>query len=309
MSPASSACPQPWHDHPPVIAWKRLLDRFADLFTRPSAALFTILIGAWVLCPGRRTVTRMIGIGDPDGVHAHDAYHRFLRVGAWTMARLWCRLLVLLVAHLELGKRLVLDLDDKSQSTALAASAGSPMRAIGTLAWARARKSPSWPRRVSVAMTPQRTTLTRTPSPASSFARPRDIVSRAPLLAEKWTQYPGAPVLMAIVDDIVTMAPPPPPRDVESRLAASRAHRNAPKTLVRNTSSSSSTGRSATRRGGPLKTALLTRPPMRPSSASTASKARTTSASRPTSAPMAIARPPAASISPTTREAASARER
>ena len=111
ISPASSASPA-WPDHLPAIAWDGLLGGFADLFTRPSAALFAILIGAWVLCPGRRTVTRMIGIGDPDGEHAHDAYHRFLRAGAWTMARLWRRLLGLLLAHLELGERLVLDLDD-----------------------------------------------------------------------------------------------------------------------------------------------------------------------------------------------------
>jgi hypothetical protein len=116
ISPASLACSQAWHDHPPVVAWERLLGRFANLFTRPSAALFTILVGAWVLCPGRRTVTRMIGIGDPDGVHAHDAYHRFVRAGAWWMARLWCRLLGLLLAHLELGERLVLLLDDYAAS-------------------------------------------------------------------------------------------------------------------------------------------------------------------------------------------------
>ena len=103
-SPASTACPPARHDHPSAIAWERLLGGFADFFTRPSAALFTILVGAWVLCPGRRTVTRMIGISDPDGEHAHDAYHRFVRAGAWTMARLWCRLLGLLVAHLELAR-------------------------------------------------------------------------------------------------------------------------------------------------------------------------------------------------------------
>jgi len=112
ISPASAACSQAWHDHPPVVAWERLLGRFTDLFTRPSAALFTILVGAWVLCPGRRTVTRMIGIGDPDGEHAHDAYHRFVRAGQWTMARLWCRLLLLLVATLELPKTLWLHGDD-----------------------------------------------------------------------------------------------------------------------------------------------------------------------------------------------------
>jgi hypothetical protein len=54
----------------------------------------------------------MIGIGDPDGEHPHDAYQRFLRAGTWTTARLWCQLVRLLLAHLELGERLVLDLDD-----------------------------------------------------------------------------------------------------------------------------------------------------------------------------------------------------
>ena len=34
---------------PSVVAWEHLLGRFTDLFTRPSAALFTILIEAWVL--------------------------------------------------------------------------------------------------------------------------------------------------------------------------------------------------------------------------------------------------------------------
>jgi DDE superfamily endonuclease len=61
-----------------------------------------------VLCPGRRTVTRMIGVGE----HAHDAYHRLLRAGAWTMTRLWRRVVALLVVHLDLDELLVLDLDD-----------------------------------------------------------------------------------------------------------------------------------------------------------------------------------------------------
>ncbi len=60
------------------------------------------LISAWPLCPGRRTVTRMIAVADPGGEHAHDAYHRFLRAGQWSMAQLWCRLARLLVATLEL---------------------------------------------------------------------------------------------------------------------------------------------------------------------------------------------------------------
>lgn len=36
ISSASAACSQRWHDHPPVVAWERLLWNFADLFRRPS---------------------------------------------------------------------------------------------------------------------------------------------------------------------------------------------------------------------------------------------------------------------------------
>jgi hypothetical protein len=54
----------------------------------------------------------MVDVADPDGAHAHDAYHRFLREGKWDMAQLWRRLAPLLVGHLEGNLRLVLDLDD-----------------------------------------------------------------------------------------------------------------------------------------------------------------------------------------------------
>jgi len=82
---------------PPATAWELLLWNFADLFTRPSFRLFLNLISAWLPCPGRRTVTRMITVADPEGEHAHDAYHRFLRAGKWSMTPLWCRLPLLLV--------------------------------------------------------------------------------------------------------------------------------------------------------------------------------------------------------------------
>src|SRR5262245_59493348 len=54
----------------------------------------------------------MVDVADPDGVHAHDAYHRFLREGKWDIAQLWCRVAPLLVSHLGGNLVLVLDLDD-----------------------------------------------------------------------------------------------------------------------------------------------------------------------------------------------------
>jgi hypothetical protein len=80
--------------------WEALLRACAAVFTRPSCLLFWALVSAWVLCPGRRTVTRMIGVADPEGEHAHDAYHRFLRAGAWQMTALWRTLVGLLVMRL-----------------------------------------------------------------------------------------------------------------------------------------------------------------------------------------------------------------
>ena len=70
-----------------AAGWTALLAACAEVFTRPSFALCCTLMSAWVLCPGRRTVTRMIGVADPEGAHAHDAYHRFLRAGRVEDAR------------------------------------------------------------------------------------------------------------------------------------------------------------------------------------------------------------------------------
>lgn len=69
ISSASPASTRLGPDDPPVVAWERLVGRFADLFTRPSSGLFCTLIAGWALCPGRRTVTRMVDVADPDGVH------------------------------------------------------------------------------------------------------------------------------------------------------------------------------------------------------------------------------------------------
>ena len=63
-------------------------------FTAPSYAIFTDLLTGWVCAPGRRTITAMITVADPAGRRAHDAYHRFVRDGAWSMHRLWQALTV-----------------------------------------------------------------------------------------------------------------------------------------------------------------------------------------------------------------------
>lgn len=93
-------------------AWDLLLAVFAPAFTQPSFALVCDLACAWVLCPGRRTVTRLVWTMDPARRRCHDAYHRFLRAGAWRMAALWELLVGLLVHRLAPQGVLRVDLDD-----------------------------------------------------------------------------------------------------------------------------------------------------------------------------------------------------
>ena len=66
-----------------------LLDLTRGVFRAPSFATFTDLLTGWVCAPGRRTITNMIAVADPAGRRAHDAYHRFVRDGAWSMNQLW----------------------------------------------------------------------------------------------------------------------------------------------------------------------------------------------------------------------------
>ena len=72
-----------------MSGWTALLGVTATVFTAPSFAIFSDLMTGWVLAPGRRTLTRVLTLADPEGRRAHDAYHRFVRAGAWLTGRLW----------------------------------------------------------------------------------------------------------------------------------------------------------------------------------------------------------------------------
>jgi hypothetical protein len=96
-----------------VQAWAAIVGAVAVAFTRPGYAIFTDLIDGWVLTPGRRTITRIIGVVDTEGRRAHDAYHRLIRDGAWSMNALWRIMAVRIVAGLcPPGQPIAIDLDD-----------------------------------------------------------------------------------------------------------------------------------------------------------------------------------------------------
>lgn len=89
-----------------------IIARLSEVFTAPSAELFRRLVAAWVLCPGRRTVTNLYQLAEPFSERAHDAYHRLLREGAWSLAELWRLLASALIAAFCQRGRIVVSLDD-----------------------------------------------------------------------------------------------------------------------------------------------------------------------------------------------------
>lgn len=82
------------------------------MFRAPSFAIFTDLLTGWVLAPGRRTVTAMIAVANPASRRAHDAYHRFLRDGAWQLSGLWRLLATHAVSTFAATGVVSLDCDD-----------------------------------------------------------------------------------------------------------------------------------------------------------------------------------------------------
>ncbi len=89
-----------------------LVELTRTAFSGPSFAIFRDLLEGWVLAPGRRTITAIISVADPDGRRAHDAYHRFVRDGAWSMAALWRTLAIHAVARFAPTGVVALDCDD-----------------------------------------------------------------------------------------------------------------------------------------------------------------------------------------------------
>ena len=96
----------------PGSAWKALLCCAAGAFTSPSFALFSQLMSAWVITTARRSIVQMVGVMDPASRAAHDAYHRLVRAGSWTLSALFCALCKLVVMRLAGPGRVVLYLDD-----------------------------------------------------------------------------------------------------------------------------------------------------------------------------------------------------
>jgi hypothetical protein len=97
---------------PAGSAWKALLGRAAGVFTAPSFSLFSDLAAAWVCATGRRTVCSMVAVMDPATRRAHDAYHRLVRAGAFSLEALWSAMVAVVVERLAGDGPVVCYLDD-----------------------------------------------------------------------------------------------------------------------------------------------------------------------------------------------------
>jgi len=96
----------------PAESWGAILAGFIPAFTGPGFEIFSRMAWGWALCPGRRAITRVYHFAEPQGERAHDAYHRFFREGAWSMAVMWRLLAEALVSAFYPEGRIMLDLDD-----------------------------------------------------------------------------------------------------------------------------------------------------------------------------------------------------
>lgn len=76
---------------------REFVQDFHKVFTKPSCEIFSILLNGWILCPSRRFVTSIFSFGDFAKKHAHDAYHRFFRDGAWLLSEFFHALAILVV--------------------------------------------------------------------------------------------------------------------------------------------------------------------------------------------------------------------
>jgi len=98
--------------------WFQLLEEFRGLLTKPGGERVIELLTAWVLCPGRRTGTRLWQMITGADRPRYEAYVAFCREGRWPHAaalwRVWARLVVshLSAAQLHGLRELWLLLDD-----------------------------------------------------------------------------------------------------------------------------------------------------------------------------------------------------
>ena len=76
-----------------------VLQEFRSCFTRPSFGNFTHLVVGWIVCRGRRWITRVLAVGSVIGGKHHSRFYRFFSAD-WHPDAVGLRLFRLLLPHL-----------------------------------------------------------------------------------------------------------------------------------------------------------------------------------------------------------------
>ena len=113
---------------PAPPTWSRILAACRPEFTAPSWRLFSQLGEAWVICPGRHTLTRLWASIPTAGRRSYHAYSRLVRQGRWCPEGIFQRLLGWMVEQLAPAGRLVLPVDDT-----LVRKSGRKINGVGIL--------------------------------------------------------------------------------------------------------------------------------------------------------------------------------
>ncbi|MBN2020683.1 MAG: transposase [Sedimentisphaerales bacterium] len=77
-----------------------ICQQFFQIFTVPTANIFTPLVRGWILCTARRTVAGIVRFAELFIDRPHYAFHRFFSCAIWSVAELWRLLAVILIKTL-----------------------------------------------------------------------------------------------------------------------------------------------------------------------------------------------------------------
>jgi hypothetical protein len=89
-----------------------IIQAIAPVFTRPTLQRFVLLMGAALLCTGRRTVANLLRVAAPLADGHHTTYQRVFSRASWSAMQLACCSCRLVVALLPADKPIVLAGDD-----------------------------------------------------------------------------------------------------------------------------------------------------------------------------------------------------
>lgn len=90
-----------------------LLVNFSSMFTAPSLNNFIAIACGWVLCVGRRTISRVIQVGGLNGAPRHHSiFYRFFSRARWHADGLGKCVFQLVLKHLDATQSIYLTVDD-----------------------------------------------------------------------------------------------------------------------------------------------------------------------------------------------------